>query len=430
MANKPINLMPDFEMKSANIFHGVTAVPVFLNPDPKAKEVYLSGGHYEDDSWVSEYALTGVGLSILADAAGMHSESHRIDDRSHPHICEMQCTVKWMQPDGIELSRTMTYLLDLRDWVDTSQGKIRAPRYDQSFLKERDSILSAKLKRGSNNKNPKKSDIDSAYASLDEKERETIDKTADASAYRSIMDMRPHILRRAETGAFDAAIRKIMKLKGSYTKEELLSGFVVYRTRFDKELMVDMLGAQAVKNLAMMAAAKLLNVSEDRAVALLSSGSSGVATSVQDDDETRVAIDSPDGSQLIEHQETKLPETWSDVESLATKSGVTVKEIGKYLKDKHGLKGSKDYKPEYGNDVVEFVNKTVSETVELEWREKDKTAKLTDNVDWGKDAAFVTKACEWAGNKEKQLEVLSEYGVATWHKLTIKQALDLWSKIK
>ena len=113
---------------SASPFHVVTYQEVTISTNLDDKEIYKQGGKYVNDSWVDLYALTDLGLSKLANAAGIHGKPDRIDSRDIPNICAYRFNGEWVQPDSTILSFATDYELDLRDYITINKATFKSEK--------------------------------------------------------------------------------------------------------------------------------------------------------------------------------------------------------------------------------------------------------------------------------------------------------------
>jgi hypothetical protein len=91
--------------------HGVIAAVVQLNPDPEAGDVYqdklFCGDH--------EVAIAKIGLSKIAQAAGISIHTDRTDQRTIANYWEVRATARWRGLDGAMQEAQATVEYDLRD---------------------------------------------------------------------------------------------------------------------------------------------------------------------------------------------------------------------------------------------------------------------------------------------------------------------------
>ena len=270
MAGKPppttvpgrLNLMPQIRV-AGNLFHSITEIPVDIDTDPANGEIYPQGG--------GKFSLHAVAIKKIANSAGIRRvESRRVDDRSHPYVCEFYWRGEWLQPDGVKLELDGTYLLDLRDSIPLEDGTVvRGARWDELYTAQRLDLIDALALERTKTKTPWQRDqripyLERFFASLGAQEQADLERDASAISLRQVIQMRPHIVRRAETGAMTAAMRTLLRLKSHYTIPELKQGFVVYRTRIDTALMKELLGEEDFKQLATAAAAQFLGISVEQ----------------------------------------------------------------------------------------------------------------------------------------------------------------------
>lgn len=258
---------------SASQFHTVAWVDVQLSPNPKDKDVYRQGSVKVGDQYMDAFALTGVALAKLMNAAGIKEiHSHRTDNGEHPYIVSWQFKGKWVQPDSTEIEYSADYTSDLRDWIVLPDGsRVRGPRFEKAYNEDRDSLVKRKhptveWKKLYGEAGEKK--VIELLASMPQDEREEIEATAEALALRRIVQSRLFITQLAQTGAMDRVVRKFLQLKPVYTTEELSAPFSVPRSRFDWDRMDSVLGKDQAGQLKMVQAMKLLGIDAGQLAAL------------------------------------------------------------------------------------------------------------------------------------------------------------------
>jgi hypothetical protein len=163
--------------------YGMVAAMVQIDPDPEAGEVYRDPLYCKD----GEVAITKMGLSKIAQAAGMTITTDRTDPRTIANYWEVRATARYTGLDGTQQSFDATVEYDLRDG---------SPRVQ----KMRDAA-----------------------------------KRNNRSAEAQIVGARQHGLRGAESRAINAAFRQF-GIKQKYTKEELAKPFVALRVSFQPDM--------------------------------------------------------------------------------------------------------------------------------------------------------------------------------------------------
>jgi hypothetical protein len=159
---------------------------VKVNPSTDAGEVYATEN--------GKLALTGQTLDRVGSAAGITWISvDRTDDRKHPHFCEFRVTGRVIDFDGSVREAIGMRAIDLRD--DAGNGEPGADLKEIIYSAE-----NAKDKQGG--KSPR-------------------DPT------KQIMKARQFMVPMCESKAKNRAIRRILSMKGGYTKAELEKPFVV-----------------------------------------------------------------------------------------------------------------------------------------------------------------------------------------------------------
>jgi len=244
-------LMPMMQAQSASLFHSITRVEVTISPNTDDKEVYAQSGRL---------ALTGLAIAKLATAAGIRSvpnENYPTDDGKHPHYRSWHWAGQWTQPDGMELQLAGDYTLDLRETVEVDGQKIYGPRFEKALYDNRLKLSFSQAKTEKMNEAIRYLD-NLVGEAKDTLEAKSLDMTRREMAARRI-----HITSLAQTGAMDRAVRKLLQLKATYTAQELQRPFVVYRSRFDFDLMAERLGPEQTRILAIAAASKTLGVDVD-----------------------------------------------------------------------------------------------------------------------------------------------------------------------
>lgn len=153
--------------------HALVASKIKLNPDPAGGDVY------QDNIFIKgrEVAIAKIGLSKIAQCAGISVDTKRMDDRSVPFLWEIKATATWIGFDGTPQSCNGTVEYDLRDGSPRLKG-FTANQIEQA---------------------------------------------------------RKHGLAGAETRAINRAIRQF-GIKQKYTQEELAKPFVVVRVTFQPDM--------------------------------------------------------------------------------------------------------------------------------------------------------------------------------------------------
>jgi hypothetical protein len=223
---------------------------------------------YGDDR-VDTYSLTSVALSRLMNAAGIREvRSQRVDERTHPYVCEWQFTAEWVQPDSTSLTYSESYEFDVRDWVDLGKGEqVYSARFAEEVYKERANLVVKEfpsefpksLSYGPN----RDSKIDKCWLSLSPEKKAELTELAEAKALRALTQMRKFVVQRAQTGAMLRTIRKMLNLKSAYTIAELKEPFRVPRSRFDWERLDGILGKESSGEMRQLTALKLLGISPE-----------------------------------------------------------------------------------------------------------------------------------------------------------------------
>lgn len=261
------NVTPVMQVQSASLYHSITYVDVLISSNPDDREVYRQGSVKVGSEWENLWSLSYVALAKLMNAAGIEEVANRrTDDRSHPFVCAWQYTAKWVQPDSTVLTYSGDYELDLRDFIDIGGGQtVKSARFEKAVLDERLAVLKAKLPKEFNgvNGNAANAKADSLYAGLDEAGRREVDDIAEAKALRFLVQMRQFIVQRAQTGAMERVIRKMLNLKSQYTTAELKLPFRVPRSRFDWDRLEKTIGSGEARALQQAQAMKLLGLTAD-----------------------------------------------------------------------------------------------------------------------------------------------------------------------
>lgn len=251
---------------SVSPFHTITYQEVLINVNPDAKEVYKQeGGKYVDDVWIDVFALTDLGLSRLANAAGIHGMPERIDDRSSPHVCAYRFNGEWVQPDSTVLSFSTDYELDLRDYINVNGATVKGARFEQALQAGLDLLIAQHFKDDVKNLkgDAKKNKLALLRKDLDSETLKAFEERAEEKALKSIIQMRVHMISRAQTGAKERFIRKVLGLKNAYTIAELKNPFRIPRSEFRLDKMVEQLGPELSRPLLQLKAASLLNIAPE-----------------------------------------------------------------------------------------------------------------------------------------------------------------------
>lgn len=157
--------------------HAIIAAVVQLNPDPAAGDVY------QDKLFCGEQevAIAKIGLTKIAQAAGISITTERVDPRTLANYWEVRATARWRGIDGAIQEAQATVEYDLRD------GSARVRNFTE------------KQKLGA----------------------------------------RAHGLRGAESRAINAAIRQF-GIRQKYTRQELAKPFVTVRVMFQPDMSDEM----------------------------------------------------------------------------------------------------------------------------------------------------------------------------------------------
>jgi len=250
---------------SASPFHVVTYQEVIIDISPDAKEVYKQGGKYINDVWTDLFALTDLGLSKLANAAGIHGTPERIDDRGVPYVCAYRFNGEWVQPDSTILSFATDYELDLRDYITINGATVKGARFEQAQQAELDLLIEQHFRKnlGGLRGDAKKNKLALLRKDLPSEELKAFEERAEEKALKFIIQMRVHMVSRAQTGAKERFIRKVLGLKNAYSLAELKNPFRIPRSEFRFDKMVEQLGPEMAKPLLELKAASLLGIAPE-----------------------------------------------------------------------------------------------------------------------------------------------------------------------
>lgn len=163
--------------------HGMVAALVQINPNPDAGDVYQDRLFCKD----GEVAIAKLGLSKIAQAAGMTIKTERTDPRAFPNYWEVRATARFIGLDGTPQEVDATCEYDLRD------GSPRVQKMHED------------AKRNG--------------------------RTAD----KQLMGARQNGLRACEARAINAAIRQF-GIKQKYTIDELRKPFVTLRVTYQPDM--------------------------------------------------------------------------------------------------------------------------------------------------------------------------------------------------
>ena len=173
-------------------YHVPVMTLVEVNPDEKAGDIYPVGG--------GKFGLTGSLHDRIALAAAITWDSEqcgRTDDGSNPRKISYKMVAMWKDLSGTWRSVPGEKGLDLDAMEDELRQSVPAREWIQK--------------------------IQDAG-----KRQQAINETV----VKEMIQLRKHLLGRAQTGAKNRAINYILALKSSYTKEELSHGIVVPRLAF------------------------------------------------------------------------------------------------------------------------------------------------------------------------------------------------------
>lgn len=409
-------LMPEVEMRSASLFHSVSRIPVVIDTDLAHKEIYPQGSVKIGDNWVQTFALTGAGIAKLITAAGIAVQKdgdYRTDDRSHPHICSWHWTGEWRQPDGTLLVLAGDYTSDLRDWINTPDGRIRGPQFEKIWAGKMETLM-YKVAEAQKKKTPRSKDermefFNELFLSLSEAERKNLEERAERSALQSLIDMRPHVTTKAQTGAMLRAVRKLLQLKATYTMEELKRPFVVYRSSFRFEEMAKALGPEETHRVVLAAAANYLGLSAGALKELPSAS--------MDANESAM----PSG------KAEDIPEYTGDEQPITTEAPASEKMAEQPAAPVVEQPPSSAETPPASKQVIEQPPNELYHPIP--WRGNE-VVLITETIDLIKDKALIDRAPRFIKPKAHLANHLkSHYQVERWSQMTLEQGLILWAHL-
>jgi hypothetical protein len=190
-------LVPTTTIQEISPFHKPVLEVVKINPDDKAGEVY------EVVKNSGNYSLRAVTLNRIGYAAGLIWNAKgcgRTDDGTDPDIITYRAEAAVRKEDGTYMPLSAEYMLDLK-------------------------VVEQELRQEYERK--------AGYEIKDKRLKEE-DKAAwiEFRMNRDMLQKRKFRLQLAQTGAMGVVIRKILGLKGTYSKTELEKPFVVPKIAF------------------------------------------------------------------------------------------------------------------------------------------------------------------------------------------------------
>ena len=181
--------------------HRPVVSAVFINPDPKAKEVYPQRG--------GGLSLSGIGWKKIADGMGMQIDdgrSGRVDDGRDPMRCEYRVVGYLKSQDG-----TWRKLI--------GDKEIRMENVIEELYESKRELVKKFLS------DPKDAaDFKAAYPDPEVYIQEKVRSEA--------LQIKKHILARAQSGAFARMVKSI-GIRETYTAEELKKPFVFPKLVFE-----------------------------------------------------------------------------------------------------------------------------------------------------------------------------------------------------
>lgn len=191
------HVLAPITLQTIPAMHRPVLAVVYIDPDPKKKEVYPQKG--------GGLSLSAIGWKKLADAMGMQwddDKSRRVDDGKDPNRCEFRMVGRikaldgtWRKIMGDKEIRMENVIEELRDnYRDKAEQYQQDPKDGPEFRR----------------RFPTPADVDRW---IEEKVRQ------------DALQIKKHLLSRAQTGAMARAIKSI-GIRETYTKEELAKPFV------------------------------------------------------------------------------------------------------------------------------------------------------------------------------------------------------------
>jgi hypothetical protein len=199
------NVLAPVSMESLSPFHTVRFATETISPNPDDGEVFKVGSRKVGEQWENLFALGKVALLKLGDVAGVRwdvGQCRRMDDMRSPMYVSWQVVGRVQRPDGTWHAVKATKELDL----EVILAEIRA----------------AHAKKAPGTKDYPKSGTPEQQAAY-----------VEAQAQAEFLQFRKHKVARCETGAYNRALRALLKLKNTYTTAELRKPFAVAQIALD-----------------------------------------------------------------------------------------------------------------------------------------------------------------------------------------------------
>lgn len=192
------NVLAPMSLETISPYHSMRTVQVELSPNPRDGHVYKVGSEHIGGQWVDRLALSKVALLELGDAAGVRwfpPECKRMDRMDNPLYVSWQVVGAIRRPDGSWFTIKATKEIDLeiiREEIKAEQTK-KAGKYEDAPKKDPAALQ--------------------AYI--------------EAKTQAEWIQRRKHKVALCETGAYNRALRMLLKLKSTYTAEEIGRPFIV-----------------------------------------------------------------------------------------------------------------------------------------------------------------------------------------------------------
>jgi len=184
------NVLAPMSLEMISPYHALRTVQVEISPNPRDGMAYKVGSENVNGQWIDRLALSKVALLQLGDAAGVRwypTECKRLDNMSNPLYVSYQVVGAIRRPDGSWFTIKATKELDLEVI--------------------REEIKAEQVKKG-------------------ERDRLT-PEAIETKVQAEWIQRRKHKVALCETGAYNRALRMLLKIKSTYTAAELQKPFIV-----------------------------------------------------------------------------------------------------------------------------------------------------------------------------------------------------------
>jgi len=172
---------------------------VQISANPADREIFKVGSEKVGNVWEDRYAYSKQALEKMAEAAGIHIATMRMDDRSNPDYCEMKARAAMRGASGQPVIREATKAFYMPD-VEAESWRNRVKRNERA--KPGDQKTEPQLKE---------------------------ENDAEMTAFRK------HLLARTESGAMLRVVRNLLAIKSGLSREQVAKPKVLVRVEFQPD---------------------------------------------------------------------------------------------------------------------------------------------------------------------------------------------------